>query len=174
MILPLKPPKKRKKSAKVQNPCDIRLYWLVDRDPYNGFFNNPYIMGSISSHVYHIHHQEPQSRRSNVKGSNRAHHRAHLRPVFSDHVEATSAPRLPQTSRWWRWDIRGTAPTPMYGVKWCENKYEPRKKKQLITFFWELCQPSTCTLLCERLLLEKTKGCWGCRCGDLSSCETPM
>ena len=111
-------------------------------------------MGSISSHVYHIHHQEPQSRRSNVKGSNRAHHRAHLRPVFSDHVEATSVPRLPKRVGYWRLDICGTAPTPMYGLKWCENKNEPHKK-QLITFFGSCASHLKWS---ERLLFEKKQG----------------
>ena len=31
--------------SSVQDPYDIPLYWLVNRDPYNGLLNNPYIAG---------------------------------------------------------------------------------------------------------------------------------
>ncbi len=31
--------------SNVQNPCDIPLYWLGNRDPYSGWKNNPHITG---------------------------------------------------------------------------------------------------------------------------------
>ena len=41
-----------------QNPCDIPLYWLVNRDPYIGLVKSLYIyMGSISSLIYSLHNQ---------------------------------------------------------------------------------------------------------------------
>ena len=40
-VTPL-PPKKRKHLSSVQNPYDIPLYWLVQRDPYIGILQSPY------------------------------------------------------------------------------------------------------------------------------------